>query len=73
MVVFLWRNYYADGFGMYKQTNRKCRKKIMKISAAHLNILNARTTTRICNVLNTQISSWIKDLEKLVPKELETL
>ena len=28
MVVFLWRNCYAEGFGIYKQTNRIGREKI---------------------------------------------
>ena len=28
MVVFLWRNCYAEGFDIYKQTNRKDREKI---------------------------------------------
>ena len=45
----------------------------MKISAANLNTLSARTTTGIFDVLNIQMSSWIKDLENLVPKELGTL
>ena len=45
----------------------------MKISAADLNTLSTRTTTRVFDVLNIQISSWIKDLENLVPKELGTL
>ena len=26
MVVFGWRNSYAVGFGIYKQTNKKCRE-----------------------------------------------
>ena len=69
MVVFGWRNCYAD-FGIYKQTNRKGREKDMKISAVDLNTLSARTVSRVFDVLNTQMSSWIKDLENLVPKEL---
>jgi hypothetical protein len=28
MVVFLWRNCYAEGFGIYKKTNRKGRENI---------------------------------------------
>ena len=72
-VVFLWRICYVEGFGIYKQTNRKGRKTNMKISAADLNILSARTTTRVFDVLNIQMSSWIKDLENLVPKELKTM
>ena len=57
MVVFLCRNCYAEGFGIYKQTNRKDRKIIIKNSAADLNTLSARTSTRVFDVLNTQISS----------------
>ena len=45
----------------------------MNISAADLNILSARTTTRIFDLLNTQMSSWIKVVKILVPKELGTL
>jgi hypothetical protein len=73
MVGFGWKNCYAEGFGIYKQTNRKGREKNMKISAADLNTLSARTTTKVFDVLNTQISYWIKDLENLVPKQLGTL
>ena len=73
MVVFGWRNSYVEGFGICKQTNRKCRLKNMKISAAYLNTLSARTTTKVFDVLNTQMSSWIKDLENSVPKELGIL
>ena len=40
----------------------------MKISAADLNISSARTTSRVFDVLNIQMSSCIKDLEDLVPK-----
>ena len=47
--------------------------KYIKISAADLNTLSARTTTRVFDVLNTLMSSWIKDLENLVPKELGIL
>ena len=43
----------------------------MKILAADLNTLRARTT--IFDVLNIQMSSWINYLENLVSKELETL
>ena len=57
MVVFLWRNCYAEGFGIYKQTNRKSKKKNMKISATDLNTPSARTTTRVFDVLNIQMSS----------------
>ena len=57
MVVFIWKNCYAEGFGIYNQTNRKDREKNMKISAADLNTLSARTTTRVFDVLNTQMSS----------------
>ena len=73
MVVFLWRNCYAEGFGIYKQTNKKCWKKNIKILATDLNILSARTATKVFNVLNIQMLSWIKYLENLVPKELGTL
>ena len=73
MVVFRWRNYYTERFGIYKQTNRKGRKKNMKISTADLNTLSARTATRVFDVLNIQMSCWIKDLENLVPNELGTL
>jgi hypothetical protein len=45
----------------------------MKISTADLNTLSVRTTTRIFDVLNIQMSSWIKNLENLGPKELRTL
>ena len=54
MVVFWWNNCYAEEFGIYKQTNRKCRKTNMKISAANLNILSVQTSTRVFDVLNTQ-------------------
>ena len=67
-LFFLWRNCYVEGLDIYKQTNRKGRKTNMKISAADLNILSARITTRVFDVLNIQMSSWIKDLENLVPK-----
>ena len=60
MVVFGWRNCYAEGFDIYKQTNRKCRKKNMKISAVDLNTLSAQTTIRVFNVLNTQMSFGLK-------------
>ena len=73
MVVFGWRNSLADGFGIYKQTNRKGREKRQKISHVDLNTLSARTASTIFDVLNTQMSSWIKDLENLVPKELGAL
>ena len=73
MIVFLWRNCYAEGFDIYKQTNRKGREKNIKISAVDLNTLSVRTSTRVFDMLNTQMSSWIKDLKNLVPKELETL
>jgi hypothetical protein len=73
MVVLLRKNCYAEGFGIYKQTNEKDRKKNMKISAADLNTLSARTATRVFNVLNIQMSYWMKDLKNLVPKELGTL
>ena len=73
MVVFLWRSCHAEGFGIYKQTNRRCREKNMKILAADLNTLSVRIVTRVFDVLNTQISSWIKYLEHLGPKELRTL
>ena len=73
MVVFLWRNCYAARFGIYKHTNRKSKKQNMKIFAANLNTLSGRTTTRVFDVLNIQMSSWIKDLKNLVPKELGTL
>ena len=73
MVVFGWRNSWADGFGIYKQTNRKGREKNMKISAVDLNTLSARTASRVFDVLNTQMSSWMEDLENLVPKELGAL
>ena len=63
MVVFLWRNCYAERFGIFKQTNRKGREKNMKISAADLNTISTRTTTRVFNMLNTQMSSLIKYLE----------
>jgi hypothetical protein len=42
----------------------------MKISAADLNTLSARTTTRVFDVFNTQKSSWIEDFEILVPKDV---
>ena len=45
----------------------------MKISAANLNTLSARTMTKVFDVLKTQMLFWIKDLENLVPKELGTL
>jgi hypothetical protein len=45
----------------------------MKILAANLNTLSARTTTRVFDVLNNQMSYWIKNLENLIPKELGTL
>jgi hypothetical protein len=73
MVVFLWRNSVADGFGIYKHTNRKGREKKQKNSAVDLNTLSARTANTVFDVLNTQMSSWIKDLENLVPKELGAL
>ena len=73
MVVFLWRNCYAEGFGIYKQTNRKGRKKIYKKFSCRFKPLSARTRTRIFDVLNTQMSFWIKDLKNLVSKELGTL
>ncbi len=60
MVVFLWRNCYAEGFGIYKQTNRKGREKNMKTSAVDLNTLSAQTTIRVFNVLNTQMSFGLK-------------
>ena len=68
MIVFRWRSCYAEGFGLYKQSNKKGREKNMKISATDLNTLSARTTTRVLDVLNTKMSSWIKDFENLVPK-----
>ena len=51
----------------------KSKKQNMKIFAANLNTLSGRTTTRVFDVLNIQMSSWIKDLKNLVPKELGTL
>ena len=66
-------NSYAEGFGIYKQTNTKNIEKIMKISAANLNTLSVRTTIRVFDVLHSPMSSWIKDLENIVPKELGTL
>ena len=45
----------------------------MKILAADLNTLSSRTATRVFDVLNIQMPSWIKDLKILVPKELGTL
>jgi hypothetical protein len=73
MVIFGWRNSRNDGFDIYKQTNRKGTEKNMKISAVDLNTLSARTTSRVFDVLNTQMSSWIKNLENLIPKELGIL
>ena len=55
MVVFGWRSCYAEEFGIYKQTNRKGKEKNMKISAADLNTLSARTMTRVFDVLSIQM------------------
>ena len=41
MVVFLWKNCYAERFGIYKQINRIGREKNMKISTRNLNTLSA--------------------------------
>ena len=72
MVVFGWRLTPKE-FGIYVQSNRKGRKRIMPISAVDLHTLSARTANRVYDVLNLKMSSWINDLENLVPRELGTL
>jgi hypothetical protein len=72
MVVFRWRLTPLE-FGIYVQSNRKGRERIMPISAVDLHTLSARTANRVYDVLNLKMSSWINELENLVPKELGTL
>jgi hypothetical protein len=52
---------------------RKGREKIMLILAIDLQTLSSRTSNRVFVVLQLTLSSWIKELENLVPNELETL
>ena len=59
MVVFRWKNCYAEEFGIYKQTNKKGKEKNIKILAANLNTLSVQNNDQ--NIRRVEYSNIILD------------